>query len=58
MRPLAEPENAETQRREESNINQCINHVSPKAECLLMVSAQRYSQSLVTPVTIITVWRF
>jgi hypothetical protein len=28
MLPLAEPENAETQRREESNINQCINHVS------------------------------
>ena len=28
MRPCTEPDNAETQRREDSNINQCINHGS------------------------------
>jgi hypothetical protein len=26
MRPRAEPDNAQTQRREDSNINHCINH--------------------------------
>jgi hypothetical protein len=25
--PRAEPDNAQTERREDSNINQCINHV-------------------------------
>jgi hypothetical protein len=31
MRPRTEPDNAETQRREYSNINQCINHGSLNA---------------------------
>jgi hypothetical protein len=28
MRPPAEPDDAQNQRREDSNIKQCINHIS------------------------------
>ena len=54
-RPRTEPDNAQNQRREYSDTEHCI-IMLPSTE--KQIAARKYSRSLATQVTIITVWRF